>query len=199
MLGIVHRPLTRPGRPQAVLVTSGNALPALPAALHATPLLAVGDATAARARAAGFAEVLSAGRDAAALADLAAARLDPAAGPLLLASGAGQGFELAAALRVSGFTVIRRVAYVAQPATALPQAARAALAAGQVGTALFFSPETARVFVTLLQRDMPPAIVQGVVALAISSRTADALFPLPWRHVRVASQPDQDTLLTLLP
>ncbi|MDA8251716.1 MAG: uroporphyrinogen-III synthase, partial [Rhodospirillales bacterium] len=94
MLAIRPRPLSLAFRPQAVLVTSGNAIAALPAALHALPLLAVGDATAARAAAAGFGDVHSAGRDATALAALAARLCRPQAGPLLLASGAGQGGAL---------------------------------------------------------------------------------------------------------
>jgi uroporphyrinogen-III synthase len=199
MLTIVSRAIRLVHEPQAVLVTSGNALPALPAELHRTKLLAVGDATAARAKAAGFTAVHSAGRDAAALETLAARLLRPPAGPLLLASGAGQGRELAAALRSRGFAVVRRVAYAARPATALPEPARAALADGTIRAALFFSPATARAFVTILQRDMPARIVQGVVALAISPNTATALNALPWRQVRVASHPDQDGLLTLLP
>ena len=87
VLTVVPRKTNAVSLPQAALITSGNAISALPAALHDVPLLAVGDATAERARRAGFARVHSAGRDAAALADLAAAILTPAAGPLLLASG----------------------------------------------------------------------------------------------------------------
>jgi uroporphyrinogen-III synthase len=198
VLAIVPRMLADVGRPQAALVTSGNALPALPVSLHARPLLAVGDATAARARAAGFACVLSAGRDAAALADLAASTLAPANGTLLLASGEGQGSVLVAALRARGFSVRRRVTYAARPATALPVAARDALRAGTILAALFFSPRSARLFATLLQRDMRAADVHGIEALAISSATEAALRPLPWRRVRVASQPTQEGLLTLL-
>ncbi len=195
---IATRALAAPGQPQAVLVTSGNALPALPAALHRLPLFAVGDATAARARMAGFATVLSAGRDAAALAELVASRCVPSAGPLLLASGEGQGTALAADLRARGFTVLRRVAYAARPAEALPVAARAALAERRVKAALFFSPQSARTFVTILQRDMSAEIVQGIEALAISPPTEAALRSLPWLRVRVASHPNQDELLTLL-
>jgi uroporphyrinogen-III synthase len=184
---------------QAVLVTSGNAIAALPDSLHARPLLAVGDATAARARDAGFSVVHSAGRDAAALAELAASLLAPAAGPLLLASGEGQGMALATGLRARGFTVRRRVAYAARPATSLPDEARAALAGGAIRAALFFSPLSARAFVTMLQRDMPAGVVRCIEALAISRATEVALMGLPWRRVRVASRPNQDELLTLLP
>ena len=198
MLAIAARPVSVKRVPQAVLVTSGNALAALPAALRGAPLLAVGDATAARARVAGFTIVHSAGRDAAALAELAARLCRPAGPPLLLASGEAQGQALAADLRGRGFRVVRRVAYAARPVAAFPDRARNALAAGNLRAALFFSPLTARVFMNVLQRDMPPATVAGMAALAISRATEIALRPLPWLTIRVASSPTQDELLTLL-
>ena len=123
----------------------------MPAADLRLPVLAVGEATAAEARAHGFVNVTAAEGDAAALAALAADRLDPAAGPLLLAVGEGYGAELAAALRRRGFRVLRRVVYAAAPATALPEAARAALAAEAVVAALFFSPRSARCAISLLR------------------------------------------------
>ena len=199
MLAVTPRRLTTRLRPQAVLVTSGNALAALPEGLHGVMLLAVGDATAGRARAAGFARVHSAGRDAAALADLAAGMCAPRGPALLLASGEGQGRTLAAALRARGFRVVRRVAYAARPVAALPDAARIALASGTLQAAMFFSPLTARVFTTIVQRDLPAASVAGVMAMAISRATEVALRPLPWRAIRVASSPTQDALLSLLP
>ena len=200
MLTIVPRRLVLTGPPpQAVLVTSGNALAALPAALHGVMLLAVGDATAARARDAGFALVHSAGRDAEALADLAGRLCRPDAGALLLASGAGQGLALAAALRARGFGVKRRIAYAAVPVAALPAAAAAALRAGSVQAALFFSAATARVFVTRLREELPASVVAEVAAVALSPAVGRALRPLPWRAIRVASHPNQDELLTLLP
>jgi len=183
---------------QAVLATSGNALPALAIAHRGVRLLAVGDATAARARAGGFTDVHSAGRDAAALATLAAALCDPAGGPLLLAAGAGQGRGLAAALRAAGFAVVRREVYAACPPERLPEAARAALAAGRVRAALFYSAATARAFAALLGPALPPASLADVEALAISPATAAALTPLPWRRIRVASAPNQDAMLALM-
>src|SRR5689334_1055673 len=64
---------------QAVLCTSANGVRALARATteRGVRLLAVGDATASRARAEGFAAVESAGGDAGDLARLAAARLRP--------------------------------------------------------------------------------------------------------------------------
>jgi len=199
MLTIRPRPLAVAGLPQAVLVTSGNAIPALPAALRACPLLAVGDATAARAGEAGFAQVHSAGRDAAALAALASRLCRPGAGTLLLASGAGQGLPLAAALRGAGFRVRRRVAYAAVPVAELPAEAAAALRAGTVAAALFFSAETARAFVNLIGHSPAKGLSANLDAFALSPAVARALGPLPWRSIRVASHPNQDELLKLLP
>jgi len=197
-LAVVAGALTRPGTPQAVLVTSANALPALPASLHATLLLAVGDATAARARDAGFADVRSAGRDAEALAVLVAATCTPGGGPLLLASGAGQGLALAADLRARGFTVRRRVAYAARPVSEISVAGRKALDEGGLRAALFFSPDTARAFMSILQRDRTAPLVQGIEALALSPAVAAPLRVAPWRSVRIAAHPTQDELLALL-
>lgn len=198
VLAVQARTLASVGAPQAVLVTSGNALPALPESLHRTLLLAVGDATAARAKSAGFKNVISAGKDAAALAELVARVCQPDAGALLLASGAGQGLKLVTDLRARGFRVRRRVAYAAHPVAALPGAARIALDGGHIGAALFFSPETARVFMTILQRDMPPTVVRPIRALALSAATAAPLRGLPWHRVSIASHPTQDDLLALL-
>src|SRR5437667_3107935 len=69
---------------QAILCTSSNGVRALARVIggRGLPLLAVGDATASRARAEGFTAVESAGGDVADLVRLAAARLDPAKGRL---------------------------------------------------------------------------------------------------------------------
>jgi uroporphyrinogen-III synthase len=102
---------------------------------------------------------------------------------------------LAATLRAAGFRVLRRVTYGARPARALPPAAlRLLREAG--AAALFFSPETARIFARLLPES---AMVNTAEALAISAATAAALAPLPWARIRVASHPNQDALLALLP
>lgn len=196
-LSIVSRTLRLSPGPdwQAILVTSGNAIPALPDRLHATPLLAVGDATAARARAAGFRRVSSAGRDAAALAAMVRLCCTPERGALLLPTGAGQGRELAATLRASKFRVVRRLAYAATPTGALHAGAHTALVDGRVSAALFFSPGSARAFV----RACPAAVILGGVrAVAISAATAAALAPLQWADIRVASRPNQDELLACL-
>jgi len=183
---------------QAVLVTSGNALAALPASHRDLPLLAVGDATASRARAAGFTNVSTAHGDAKALAALAIRSCHPFGLPLLLAAGKGHGSELAAILKTRGFKLQWRVAYTSVLGKKLPQAARNAIAAGTLGAALFYSAETARTFVRLVQRAELAASVRSVDALAIGQPAAVALQALPWRRIRVAARPNQDAMLALL-
>jgi uroporphyrinogen-III synthase len=180
----------------AVLVTSGNALPWLPARLHGTPLLAVGNATAGRARTAGFTHALSADGDASALAALAKQACRPGAA-LLLATAHGQGAALAAELREAGFAVHRRAVYAAQPVDRLPAMAVQALQDGSLTAALFLSAETARAFARLLPPPLLPALAE-VEALTIGHPAAEALRVLPWRRVRVSAKPTQDSILAML-
>ncbi len=180
---------------QAVIAASGNAV-GLPGAYHRLPLLAVGGATAARARAAGFRTVHSADGDAQALAALAGRLLDPKASSLLLATGHGQGTALARLLRAAGFTVQRRAVYAAAPVRPFPQPAADAVAAG-LHAALFFSAETAHAFARRLPQPLRPCL-GGTIAAVIGPGAAEALRHLPWRALRVAVRPTQDGVLALL-
>ena len=185
-----------PEAPAAIAVTSGHALAGLPARLHGVPLFAVGAATAARARAAGFAHVASADGDAAALAALLAR--DAPAGELLLAVGEGQGAALEQALAAAGCRVLRRAVYAAEPVDSLPAEARAALTAGTLGAALFFSAETARVFVRLVTAAGLAENLAAIDACAIGRPAAVALETLRWRRIRLAASPTEDAMLALL-
>ena len=183
---------------QAVLITSGNALDALPDAHRCLPLLAVGAATAGRARRAGFADVREAGGDATALAELAAATFWPRDGALLLATGRGQGDTLLADLRARGFRVLRRAVYATQKVRHLPPGAGEALADGVLRAALFFSADTARAFIDAVLPSAARTQLQAVEAIAIADAAAAALSCLPWKRVRVAVRPTQEDMLALL-
>ena len=188
------------GTIQAILLTSGQAVAAvagLGPMLRNRPVLTVGDATAIRARAAGFADVTSAAGDAASLGRLVSVSLDPADGALLLACGRGQAIPLAQALRRQGFHVIRRCVYAAESAHALPDAALEALQGEVLTAALFFSGETAAAFVRLLPTGLHPALPR-LRALAISPAVALALQSLPWCSVEAATMPTATSLLGLL-
>ena len=186
---------------QAVLITSRAAARALPPPVQGLPILAVGEATAEIARAAGWVAFAAEGT-AADLARLSAARLDPAGRPLLLAVGQGYAQDLAADLRGRGFRVLKRIAYAAAPASSLPPEALQALESGDVRAVLFHSPRSAACAITLLRAAGHVATLGRMEALAISQRVADAaiaaLAPLEFRAVRVPGRPREDELLTLL-
>ncbi|HEY1257996.1 MAG TPA: uroporphyrinogen-III synthase [Stellaceae bacterium] len=185
---------------QAVLCTSANGVRALARVTGARnlPLFAVGDATAARARAEGFVAVESAGGDVADLVRLVAARLSPQRGRLVHVAGDVVAGDLAGRLRDHGFVVERAVLYEARPATALSLEARQAFAAGAIDVALFFSPRTAAIFARLAAAIRIGEQCRNVVALSISRAADAALGDLPWRLRRIADAPNQPALLDAL-
>jgi len=185
---------------QAILCTSANGVRALARATgeRRLPLLAVGETTAARARAEGFTAVASAGGAAGDLARLAATRLQPEGGPLLHVAGNVVAGDLVGALRAHGFVIEREVLYEARPVEALSASAVRALCCGAIDFALFFSPRTAAIFVELAGIAGVTACCRTITALSISA-TADAvLADLPWRERRVAERRTQSALLDTL-
>ncbi len=211
MLDIVPLPWDMPtllrGK-QAILLTSANAAEALLRALKEAgpgglarlpPVLTVGAATARPLRMAGITAVEAApGGNAADLLRLVQARLNPQAGPLAYPSGETVACDLAAALAPAGFTVERRVVYTARPATRLTRRARDAIAGGTVQVAPFLSARTVASFHGLLAREGLEGACQGMVGVALSPHIADAMRPLPWRALAVATRPDMDALLGAL-
>ena len=199
VLEIDTRNLSAPEAAAATLLTSRNAVAACHPSLHRRPAFAVGAATAALAVQAGFTRVLNANADANTLTGLVADTLSPAAGSLFFPAGQGQGMELATALRQRGFHVIRRIAYRANGVPVLPEAAASHLRQGKLTAAMFFSGETARHFVNLLQLAGLTEAVRDVEAVSISAKAAVALKLLPWRCLGTAAEPNQDAMLVLLP
>lgn len=185
---------------QAILLTSANGARALAVAtaVRATPVLAVGEATAAAARAAGFTRVTVANGDVAALADLAERHSDPNAGPLLHVSGSVVAGDLAGRLAARGFTVRRMALYEALPVSALSATAVAAFADGAIDAVLLFSPRTAKAFVSLAREAKLTAALASVRALCLSAAVAEAARAVSWREVCVAERPDQAALLALV-
>jgi uroporphyrinogen-III synthase len=178
---------------QAILVTSANGARALAEASEqrSKPIFAVGDITAATAEGLGFHGVTSASGDAAALADLVRQRLDPAQGPLLHVSGA----DVAGSPAPAGFEVKRVVLYEARQADALPDSARAALAARAIDVATFFSPRAADAFVQLVTAAGLADTCRAVSAIAISPAAAQPLGGLPFARTVAAERPTRQAVL----
>ncbi|MGD9617341.1 MAG: uroporphyrinogen-III synthase [Alphaproteobacteria bacterium] len=185
---------------QAVLCTSANGVRAFArlSRERAVPIFAVGDATAAQARAAGFPEVHSADGAVGDLVALVGGRLRPEAGRLLHIAGSVVAGDLSGELRARGFSVDRAVLYEAQPVGTLSAATMRALAAGIVDFALFFSPRTAAIFTRLVDQAGIAAAMRHVTAISISAAADAALDPLRFRARRVAGRPNQPALLAAL-
>ena len=187
---------------QAILITSRQAVTFLAEdadrdpALKQLPLFAVGDRTAACARAAGFTRVVSAAGNAQDLAALVQAR-QAIGDALLLPAAQGQGVWLDRSLRQAGYTVHLQWIYSASPPPVMPAAGLAALEAVTLAAALFFSTETARSFARLCPVRLHPSL--GTVrALAISPSVGSALTELPWRSVEIAEHADAEAMLARL-
>jgi uroporphyrinogen-III synthase len=185
---------------QAILCTSANGVRALARVTteRGLPLLAVGEATASRARAEGFTTVASAGGAVTDLVRLAAARLQPQNGRLLHVAGNVVAGDLVGALQAHGFVIERRVLYEARPVGALSAPAVCALRCGRIDFALFFSPRTAAIFVRLAGIAGVAECCRRTTALAISAAADKVLAGLPWRDQRVAEKPNQTALLDAL-
>jgi uroporphyrinogen-III synthase len=185
---------------QAILCTSANGVRALARLMHerALPLFAVGEASAARARDAGFTRVESAGGSLADLALLARQRLRPDEGRLLHVAGSVAAGDLAGALRADGFAVDRAVLYEARSVAGLGAACVRALNDRIVDFALFFSPRTAAIFARLAGRDGVAEALGSLTAISISAAADAALGTLSFRERHIAERPDQPSLLASL-
>lgn len=186
---------------QALLFTSANGARAAARRIGTRdmPVMAVGPATDATARALGFAHVTqSLGEGVEGLAATIRATLDPKAGPLLHVTGTVTAGDLRASLAPQGFVVRVERLYEARSRTSLSGALAAELDAGLIDAALFFSPRTADLFVTLIQAENLEARCGRIRALGLSPAVAKALAPLPFRNVEAAAHPTTDALLACL-
>ena len=185
---------------QAVLCTSANGVRALArrSGERDIALFAVGEATAARARAEGFSHIESAGGDVDDLARLACERLAPQDGRLLHVAGSDVAGDLAGLLRDAGFATERVVLYEARPVAGLSPPTVAALRNGLVDFALFFSPRSSAIFARLTEQAGVTAGLRSVTAVSISAAADRALGELAFGARIIAEHPDQESLLAAL-
>ena len=187
------KPLTLelPLTPAALIITSGQAIPALPATLHNVPVFCVGDATAAKLRMAGFTRVESAQGDAIALTKLVISR--NVRGLHVLAVGTRHGLKLATDLHKAGINVLRRRVYSVRRLPQLPAEVSLALAENYFDGALFYSAETARAFTRL----KPPGTAR-MRAYVLSQNVEKGLQDAPWLAIHSAKAPTEADLMALL-
>jgi uroporphyrinogen-III synthase len=185
----------------AILITSANAAHVIVAQaritqLRALPVFAVGRRSADAMAAAGFADVTSADGNVSDLAQIVAARLQPAARLLYLAGEERSG-DLAGALRARGFAVETTLIYRAIAATDLPPAAAKALASGIDGV-LHFSRRSAETYVDAARTAGMVANALKPIHFCLSAQVAEPLAQAGAADIRVAERPNEVVLLALI-
>ena len=176
------RQLEVPAGTEAILFTSANGVRAFADAcpVRDLPALCVGDRTAACARAAGFAEVQSAGGDAA---DLARLVRESGHGRFLHPRG-----REATRLPLDGVIVHAPPVYAAEPAGPPPAEVAEAFAGGGIGIVTVWSPRNAAILRDWLAEARPPLGRTRLVG--ISAAAAAPLGQSGFAGVLVADRPD---------
>ncbi len=188
---------------QAVLVTSANGVRALGAhsdfaRFKDLPCYAVGDASAAEAKAAGFGQVHSASGDLAALQALVKQNLKPDGGPLLYVTGSKIAGDLAGLLAQDDFKVMRVVLYDAMAVSCLPQDLIEAVKAGHIDGVILMSPRAAKVWGARLLDAGLDQIFAKLRYYCLSPAVKAALqtgLKVEDGHIGIAAQPTQKALI----
>lgn len=148
------------------------------------PVFAVGAASAAEARAAGFSDVRSAEGDVAGLARLIGETVSHGSGDILHPCARDLAGDLGGLLAQGGHRLRREVLYAAEPVLELPPVLDEAVRAGS-GIISFFSPRTAGIFAGLVRGRDLRSLDAGVLSPAIGGIIA----PLGFARVFTASKP----------
>ncbi|HEC14593.1 MAG TPA: uroporphyrinogen-III synthase [Rhodospirillales bacterium] len=165
--------------------------------VYSLPVYTVGDASARAARGLGFTSVTSASGDVESLAGLVGERLSPDDGALLHIAATSVAGDLAGLLDAKGFLYRRERLYRARKAETFSDAALAAFRDGGLDGILFFSPRTAKTFVTLAKMARLQEAVGRLDAYCLSDAVAHEAEALVWRAVHIAARPEQSALLDL--
>jgi uroporphyrinogen-III synthase len=188
---------------QALIATSRNALRALKASpvlaeARQLPMFAVGNATAADARALGFATVVTGAGTAAELVAHIVSALDPAAGLLVHLAGDTVTANLARELEAHGFRLVQPVVYRMLPATTFSEDTVEQLAMGEIEGVILMSPRTAAVYVALIRKHHLAAVVRGLPHFCLSAAVARRLQPLGAVPTHVPEAPRLEEVLALI-
>lgn len=163
------------------------------------PAFCVGNATALAASKVGFSKIFSAEGDGSALAELLGSRKESQdIQRVLHVCGEDTAQDMSALLAPWSITVERCMVYKAELVETLPADVERALSLGNISTVLLMSGRTAAQFVKVMQQKMLRDSSQQLEVVCISERVAEELDPLPWRSVRVAPQPQLESILQIL-
>lgn len=185
---------------QALLVTSANGARALgrATAFRNVKVFAVGYASAEAVREEGFDDVISADGDVPSLTKQVIADCKPKNGKLIHIAGTDVAGDLSGLLKVAGFVCDRAVLYETIVVDQLDKDILDQLNSRFFDAILFYSPRTALIFKANIEAAGLEATLDRVAALCLSEAVAEKIGDLSWSDVKIAKEPNQDSLLTLL-
>lgn len=183
---------------QVLVLTSANAIPALPERAKKFPIYTVGEATAAAAKAAGCTQVCASKGNVRDLSKLIVENCRSEDGTILHLTGEVIREGLAETLIDHGFHYRRLVTYNAVARTQFSRQVVDAWRQRSIGAVLLFSPRTSEVLVDLLRAHNLERNVDSATAVCLSQETATPCNDLVWRSIRIAARPNRQALLEQL-
>lgn len=185
-----------------LIATSRNGLRALvgtEALEYARQLtvFAVGTATAEEARRMGFKRIVKGPGTAAALGPLIASMIDPVEEVLLHLAGERLAFDLAGELALLGVRVVSETVYRMIPAERLHQDIVTAISRGAIDAVMLMSPDTARIWVRLIQQHDIVSAAREMEHLCLSDAVARRLATLAPARVGTAPRASLEGMLAL--
>ena len=131
--------------------------------------------------------------------DLAAAIPPGLSGPVLYLAGEHRQPEIEAALRASSVEFDLVEVYAARAAARLPEEACAALRGGTIAAVLHYSPRSAETYRLLAEAAGLLDAALAPVQLCLSAAVAEPLEKAGAKRLRIASAPEEERLLELIP
>ena len=192
------------GNFQAVLMTSANAPDILDTLredisdLLSLPCFCVGAATGAAARAVGFVDTRCGETDSAGLAEQIVTTLKDKTRPILHIAGEVVDEKAQNILAEKGFTAAAWAVYRANAMEDFTPETREALVRGDFAAIPVFSPRSARILVSVIEKNKLVQACHPILAVGLSQTVADVLQTLPWRRLRVAAKPEEEAVLACL-
>ena len=178
---------------QAVLIFSERST------VRRLPVLAVGDATAAAAKKAGFTTVYSAKGDSGDMVNLIESVVSALSlKKVLHPCGEDMIDDMPEDISSLGVEVVRMPVYKALFLDSMPENVVQVLKRGAVDAVTVFSARTAENLVKMLQQEDMRGVSEKLEAVCISKRVAAGLRGISWRKIRIARHPDTEEMVEIL-
>jgi uroporphyrinogen-III synthase len=189
---------------QAVMITSANAVDTLQdrretiSDLFQLPCFCIGSTTSEAARNLGFTDIHTGVADGASLAQTIVQTFSDKTLSVLHIAGDIVDGRTHDILSRSGIPVTLWPVYRANAVEDFTMPVRTQFKTGQFAAIPIFSPRSARIFVSIVEKNHLAPACHSMVAVGLSQAVADVLQTLPWRRLCVAKTPTEEDVLACL-